>query len=149
MSTKTKVLLSLLALTVSFASGRFLMPAKVVTVVKTVEVEKKTAEADKHKETTVVEIVNKDGSKETTTKTVEDNKKTSTDDKAIATESTKTVTKGGSRLSIYALGGVDLNNFAGGPLYGAHVSKDILGPISIGLFGLSSGVAGASIGISF
>jgi len=153
MNNKTKVIIAVSAILVSFASGRFLTPTKVVTVVKTVEVEKKTSASDKktHKETTIVESTKPDGTKETTTKIVEvdDTKKHSTDDITKQSESTSTVTKGGSRLSVSALAGVSLSNFSGGPIYGASVSRELLGPISLGVWGLNNSTAGISLGLSF
>lgn len=152
MNTKTKAVLAAVALAVAFASGRYLTPTKVVTEIKTVEVEKKTSESDKnkHKETTIIEVAKPDGTKETTTKTVEDtdSKKSTTDETAKSSDQTKEVTREGSRLSISALAGTDVTNWAAGPIYGAHVSKDLLGPISIGVWGLTNKTGGISIGLS-
>lgn len=35
------------------------------------------------------------------------------------------------------------------PIYGAHVERRILGPVSVGAWALSSGVGGLSVGVSF
>jgi hypothetical protein len=132
----------------AFASGRFLAPTK--TVVQTVEVEKKQtdAEREKHKTTTTTVTEKPDGTKTTVTATTEDSntKKSTKDDTTTDTTSTKTY--GGSKTNISALAGVSLGS--GIPVtYGAEVSKSILGPIRAGVWGLTSGTFGVSLGLEF
>jgi hypothetical protein len=157
MSTKTIIIVFVVAVACAFASGRLLAPVKVVT--KVVEVEKKVettaTQKDEHKETTVVETQRPDGTKQTTTKIVED---ASTHAKTAETDQTNKssvseVTRDSSSLSISLLAGAPLT-LNGGlgvglPAYGVHVSKRILGPISVGAFGFSNGLAGVSVGLSF
>jgi hypothetical protein len=155
MSTKYKVLIAVVGLAVSFAVGRYTTPVKVKTEIKTVEVDHKKEDLninqDKHKETVVTETVKPDGTKEIITKTVEDTKreaeKTSETENQINKDRTKEVTRSSGKITISVLGAGDIRR--SGFYYGAHVSKEILGPISLGVFGLSSGVAGCSVGISF
>ncbi len=52
-------------------------------------------------------------------------------------------------VNVAALLGVDIENRMFRPTYGISVTKKLLGPITIGVFGLSSGVGGFSIGINF
>lgn len=165
MSTKVRIIIVVVSLGTAFAVGRYTVPEKIKTVVQTVEVEKKVVTTDtdkkekKHKEVVVTDTKNKDGSETTTTKTVEDtNLDNKTNDKiADNTSDTKTdskeVTKTGSRLNISALGGVPIS-LSSGPgigkfVYGVHVSRDLIGPISVGLWGLSSSEFGMSIGLTF
>lgn len=146
METKTKFIIVVVALAVSFASGRFLTPVK--TVIKTVEVEKKTEDThkEKHKKTTIIE--HPDGSKETIiTDDVESDKKTK--DETKNTSDTE-ITRSSSRLNISALAGGQISFSQPMPLaLGASVTKDILGPVSVGLWGLNNGMGGVSIGLSF
>lgn len=156
MSTKVKITILAILLMVSFASGRYLTPVKVVTEVKTVEVEKKKTDTNEqqntHKETEVKEVVKPDGTKETTTKIVEDDSdKKSTSEKDMVskeTDKTKEVTKSNNGLSLSALGGVSISGVPN-TVYGGIVQKPLLGPIGIGVWGLSNGTVGASIGLSF
>lgn len=153
-----KVSLVSAACLVVFAAGRYSAPEKVKIEVRTVEVEKKVeqvvSDTDKHKETTVTETVKPDGTKETTTKTVEDTRK-KTDDKSkdttdVRVDSVQETTRGSSKVTISALVGAPLS--LSGPLlpvYGGAITKPILGPLTLGIFGLSSGVAGFSAGLTF
>lgn len=148
-----------LALLVSFASGRWLAPEKVKTVVQTVEIENKSnnkdseAERNKKKETTTTEKTNLDGSTEKTTHTVEETdttKKTNESDSSQSTTSktaSKEIERGTSKVTISALAGTNIT--APQIVYGASVYRGVLGPIGIGLFGFTNGIVGAMIGLSF
>lgn len=160
MSSKTKVILTIVAISLTFALGRFTSPTKVKVETKIVEVEKTTKDTNsdtaknKHKTTTVTEVVHPDGTKETKTTTTEDsnaNNKTTiveTSDKASTTDKTKEIVKSSGKLTIAAMGGATLDK-AFDPIYGGQISKDLLGPISLGVWGLSNRTAGLSIGLSF
>lgn len=161
MSTKTKVLIIVLSLIVSFACGRYLAPTKVVTktetveVVKTIDNTKTEAERDKHKTTTTTETTRPDGTKTTTTTATEDTSVHKETSKSDTTESDKTsetskeVTRSSDKVTISALAGVNLTSLASPPVYGASASRAILGPIAAGIFGLTNGTLGCSIGIQF
>lgn len=153
MSTKTKVIIAAVALLVAFASGRWLAPTKVVTEIKTVEVERKETDEEKKKHQTIIitETKNPDGTVTKITKIVNNTKETKheTDDSRKETDDTKTVERSQSRLHLSALSGVQLNSGVPTVVYGGHVSKEILGPISIGVFGFTNSTFGASIGLSF
>ena len=158
MTTKVKIIIIVVSLATSFAVGRYTVPTKTVTVVKTVEIEKKVTDTNEnkkeHKKTTITELDKPDGTKQTTTvitdDTDADKKIDQTLDQTDTSESTKTVVKTGSRLNIAALVGMPVTNLSNPALvYGVHVSRDLIGPISIGVWGLSSGTAGFSAGLSF
>lgn len=161
MSTKLKIGLAIATAATCFALGRYTTPTKVIETVKTVEVEKKQEQVktdqDKHKETTTTETDAPDGTKTLVTKVVEDTqtdtKKSSSDQIVTKQTETKETTRGGSIASFALLGGIQ-PSFSGGlsagPLvYGASASKQVLGPVSVGVFGLSNGVGGLSIGLIF
>ena len=71
-----------------------------------------------------------------------------TDSIQVTQDKTKEVTRGGSPVTILALAGVSVHNLSS-PIYGVSVSRSLIGPISVGVFGLSSGVAGVGVGLSF
>lgn len=150
MSPKYKVIIVVVALAGAFAAGRYTLPAKVVTEIKEVvkEVKEKETETNKHKETKRVIVTNPDGTITDTTTIVEDTKKntdtTTVVDKDKSTNSETTYPT--DKVTIQALGGL---NFPETPVYGAAVSKPVIGPIVIGLWGLSNKTVGASIGLTF
>lgn len=147
-----KIILAL-ALLLSFASGRWLSPTKTVTQIKTVEVEKKVdatnTQIDDHKTTTIV--VKPDGTSQTTITDDSHTGTKSTDTTQLidSTESTETVTRGSSKLTLSALASSNIHSLGQSPDFGAMVTKQVLGPITATAFGLSSGVFGVGIGLSF
>lgn len=145
-----------MALLTAFAFGRFSAPAKVKTETKIVEVEKKTEKTntDKqtHKKTEIVTIIKPDGTKETHT-VITDNsdaksKQSETDNTSITEDKTKEVTYSQSKVTVSALAG--FNIFSPSlPDYGLSITKPVLGPITVGIFGFRSGMAGCSVGLTF
>ncbi len=154
---KTKAIGGLILLALSFATGRYLTPDKIKIETKIVEVEKKTSDSDtnrdKHRETITVEKTLPDGTTEKTTKTTEDtqtDRKTHSTDDLTKTETTsKEITKG-DKVTVAALTGVDINLSGTSPIiYGGIVSKPILGPVTVGVWGLSNATAGLALGLTF
>lgn len=135
----------------AFVAGRQSAPEKIKIETKVVEVEKKKTETekDKSRKTVVVEKTNPDGSKEKTTTIVEDtNIKRKTEKDATTVADTKTEkTNKTADWSVDAMVGLDIPS--GTPVYGASVKRRILGPINVGVFGLTNGSCGGSIGITF
>ncbi len=81
---------------------------------------------------------NKDGSSKTTTEIIKD-----------TTRLKQEIYQVSNRVTISGLVATDLSQSIPKPIYGAHVSKEFIGPISIGAFGLTNGIIGLSIGLSF
>ena len=158
-TTKAALITTFVCLTIGFAIGRWLAPYKTVTVVQTVTVEKKTDDKtsdDKKNTTTVVHEVKKpDGTDDiTTTVVVSDHKQqndTSIDDIAKSVTDTTTVTRSSSLVTISALGGAQISAPSGiNPLvYGVSLTKPVLGPITVGVWGLNNSTIGASVGLTF
>lgn len=152
MSTKVKVIVAIVALAASFAAGRFLTPTKIKIETKIVEVEKKEKKTatDKKRRVTVVTVTKPDGTKEER-KTIDTDSQTRTDEKTDKQRNEQTVsetTRSSGRLNLSVLGGVTAYP-AFAPTFGGHVSKDIIGPVSIGVWGLSNLSGGVSVGLSF
>lgn len=141
LSKNWEAMCGIIIIVIAFYVGKHYSPTKVETKVITVEVEKAKIVEKK----VIVEKVNPDGSKTTVT-TIDTNT-----EKQTTTASNNTVTKENKKqpLSVYAMGGLDVTNPSGGFIVGAHVSKQLLGPLSFGLFGLTNGTAGISLGLSF
>lgn len=164
------VLAAILALGVAFAFGRYTAPEKVKIEKEIVKVEDTRKEEtknvstdsqrDKRVEKVTTEVVRPDGTRETTTRLVEDTKSTRSRDSATdsreeshtaSTEkSSETIEYGRNKLSLSVLAGAPIS-FSSGPgsmIYGGHISRNFLGPITIGVWGLSNGTGGFSLGLS-
>jgi FtsZ-interacting cell division protein ZipA len=152
MTNKTIVIVAVVALVGAFAVGRWSAPEKVK--IQTVEVEKKTTDkqvdSTKDKTTTITETTKPDGTKTKTT-VITDNQTKHSDahsDTEIDKTTTKEVDRSTSKVTISALAALDVTK-PGMPIYGASVSKPILGPLTVGVFGFQNGMAGVSVGLSF
>lgn len=157
--TKRQWLLLAAALLTAFAFGRWSAPEKIKIQKQIVEVEKKSttkdteAERNKRKEITVTEVIRPDGTKETTTHTVEETtavkKKAESDSSESnrASNETKEVEKSSSKTTVSLMVGTNLQN----PkiVYGGSAYRPILGPVGIGLWGLTDKTLGASVGLTF
>lgn len=107
---------------------------------KTVEVQKEVVQNDIH--TTTHTITQPNGIVDTTTVT-DDHSKTSESDSKTAIV---------IKQPTWNVSGLVANDFSKGvilPAYGVSVSKEILGPFSIGAFGLTNGTIGLSLGVNF
>ncbi len=114
----------LLTFVVGAAIGYYAMPRK--EVIKTVE---------KQVDRVVTVIKRPDG-------TVE---KVITDKSKIITEDSTKQNIGRSKVNLSALVGTDFTS----PAYGLHVSKEFLGPITLGAWGLTNKTVGLSVGLNF
>lgn len=160
-TTKIKIGVAVVYSAALVAVGRYTTPEKVKIETKTVTVEKvvyKDKEDDKekkHEHTVVKEDKKPDGEVLTTTDTTyDDNKEDKKTDDTITNTSTtqdniKEVTRGSAPVTISALGGVYINGIT--PVYGLSVTKPILGPLTVGIWGITStnpSVVGPSCGLS-
>lgn len=160
MTTKQKVIISVVALGTAFAMGRWAAPTKVKIETKTVEVEHKTdtvksdLDLNRHRETTTTTIKKPDGTVETTTKVVEDTnanktrQEQDTDQVNKTSSQSKEVTYSQSKVTVSVLAGLSVSGIPT-PVYGASVTKPILGPVTVGFWGLSDRTLGASLGLTF
>ncbi len=159
-TTKNKVIATVVAALFFFALGRWSAPEKIKIEKETITIEaerldnKTHVRIDENRNITIVEITKPDGTK-IKKKTIIIDKNSDTRDEAskdttvtTLTKETKTITKG-SKVTISALGGLHLTNIKGPVVYGGHISRPILGPVTVGIFGLSNGIVGMSIGLQF
>ena len=150
-----KYLAAFLLLLTAYGFGRWSAPEKVKIQEKLVYVEKKTentqTDRDKHKKQVTTIVTHKDGTTTTTTTTVEDTKtdrKTAETDTINVDKSKTTEITRGAKTTVSLLAGTNISSPLGID-YGIAVSKPILGPITIGVFGFRSGLFGASAGLTF
>lgn len=133
----------LLAILAAFAFGRYTVKP---TTVKDVETSTETKkEKDTHKETTIVVVETPQGDKKTVTTVVEDTTINTHQTKDSETHEVSTPPKVNT-LNISALAGLDMDYK---PVYGISVTKNVLGPITVGVFGLTNRTIGVSAGLSF
>lgn len=153
METKTKILIVTGVCLVSFATGRYTVPTKTKIETKTVEKvvykEKDDTKSDLKKHVVIVTKKKPSGETETKTDITYDKKTDEKKDVAAidnkATDSVKIIEKA-APLNLNALVGVDVHN--GQSTYGISASKNLIGPIQTGVFGLTNGTVGVSIGLS-
>ncbi len=143
MTTKTKIIISIIALATAFASGRFLSPEKTKTVERIVEVEKIVTKVE-HSTTVIVE--KPDGTKETTIV-----KDTNTDSRTTkdSTTNSKESTISKDRLNISVLAGMQLPLSNSSSVFGASVTKNLIGPVTVSVWGLSNASGGVGLGLNF
>lgn len=145
MDRKYKIAIVAGAMVVSFAAGRYTVPTKVKTDEKVEKKKDETKNTDKtkHKVTTIttdtsghkIEVITEDDTTKQTNHIVSDTTK----------EKTKEVSSQGGTLNV--LGLVKRNASTGQLDLGAGVTKDILGPINLGIFGYQNGDLGVSLGL--
>ncbi len=131
----------------AFAAGRYSVAKPEVVTKNVTQASVKTDEnKDIHKVVVTKTVTQPSGVKETDTTVTTD---TTVHDTQDTQETSKTMTdiipaKTGT-LNISALGA-----YSNGSLtYGASVTKQIIGPLTAGVFGLTNGTIGVSIGMSF
>lgn len=95
-----------------------------------------------HTKTTIVETKKPDGSSTTTT-TIDEKSKTKTD----AISQVPVATKQKTNISVLVAN--DFKQPGIIPLYGISVNRELIGPVTVGAFGLTNGTIGLSIGVNF
>ncbi len=141
---KRRIIISAVVVAAAFAAGRYTVPTNTTDV--STKHENVDTTTNKRKETTTTETVRPDGTKETVTHTVED-----TDRKKVKREETVNTVeteRSNSKLSVSALAGVDVRSPTG-VIIGAHVTTALIGPVTLGVFGLQNGTVGMSVGLNF
>jgi hypothetical protein len=131
----------LILLAIGIAIGRFSQKDT-----KSVSDAKVQENKNTHTQTKTITVKEPSGKVETTTIT-------DTVITAKETTDTKTVQQTApqkSKINISAMAGYDIfHPSLEGPTYGLVVSKEFVGPITLGVFGLTNGTVGVTAGISF
>lgn len=161
MTTKTKIIISAISLLVAFGFGRFSAPTKVIKEVETKIVEVKVEDTktdtsrNRRVEKIITETTRPDGTKVVETRIVDASQTERSTEKETATNRTESsrnlevVERDSGSTSISVLAALGKDSSFTTPIYGAHAQRRILGPISVGVFGLTTGVVGASLGLQF
>jgi len=144
MNRTTKVLIVLALLAVSFGVGYFATPTKVKTEVK--EVVKIVKEEQKTKIVYREKIVYPDG---TTVEKEQEREDTNTRESSESTKTASSETTKDTGLTLSALAIVDVADIKGQREYGVHVSKRVLGALSVNVLATTDKKIGVGIGWSF
>jgi carbohydrate-binding DOMON domain-containing protein len=141
---KNYIIATIVLVVAAYFGGRLTGPERV-------KIEKQivTVEVEKTKVTTITK--NKDGTTTTVTetKTHTDTKKSSETDTTQTEHDTKDIVNRSSLTTISLLGGINATRPQDGFVYGLQVTKPILGPIVIGVWGLTDKTIGANVGLQF
>lgn len=137
MSIRATIGLTVVAALLGAGLAYYLAPPRIKTVETTKEVIKKDIQ-------TIIRTVKQPNGVEETTTTIVD--RTVSKEKSSRTESAPAPRK---NLNVSALVTNDFSDGEFKPVYGVSVSKEVLGPITIGAFGLTNGTIGLSVGVNF
>ena len=149
MTIRTELLVASIGLLTAFAAGRYSVSAPEVKTDQTSSsVDNKQTDKNSHVQTIIVTIKDPSGAEKTTT-TITKDTTTQVKDKDVlnTTFAQDVIPPKRNTLNVYALAGVDVKT--PGVVYGVSVTKQVLGPISVGAWGLTSGIVGVSLGLSF
>lgn len=151
LSTKTKVIGSILVVLTAFAAGRYSVNSPTIKTTETlVQTDKTTEDKNTHTKTTITEVKQPTGIDTTTTviDQVANDDTVSQDQQKLEVQQTVTPPKKDT-LNISVLGANDFSRGLLVPTYGLSVTKSVFGPVTVGAFGLMNGVVGVSIGLNF
>ena len=149
MATRLKVLIVILVIVGSFGLGRYSVHPPDVVTHEITKTDTQTKEKE-HVQTHTITTTKKEPTGVVTTVTVTD---TSTQEQTATVVDTstridQTVTQAKPTLNLSLITGVSVQGpFI--PVYGLSVTKQVLGPFTVGAFGLTNGTVGVSIGMSF
>lgn len=148
MTNQSKIIIAALALAIAFSVGRFTAVGTKTDVldVKTTEKEKEKKSVHTITKTTIVK--QPDGA--TTTTIVADTKaETKEVDQKTSNLHQEVVSTPGPKTNISLLGSYNIISPEKVPAVGLLVSREVIGPVTAGVFGLNNGTVGISIGINF
>lgn len=137
MTLRLCLLLCTLTAILSIVIDRYYFP---VIQTKVVETTKEVVKTDIQTVTRTVTLPN--GAIDTTTTTTDHSQRIQQDTK-------QTLVAKSSTINVSALAANDFSRGLISPTYGISISKEIVGPITIGLFGLTNSTVGLSLGINF
>ena len=141
---KRNIVIGLVLLAVSFGVGYFATPTKVKTEVK--EVVKIVKEEQKTKIVYREKIVYPDG---TTVEKEQEREDTNTREASESSRTASSETTKDTGLTLSALAIVDTKDITGQREYGVHVSKRVLGALSVNAMATTDKKIGVGIGWSF
>lgn len=144
MNLKTKIVLGLISLAITFALGRYTKNQD--TVIKQETEDEKNKEKDKDKKKVTVIIKKPDGTE--ITKIIEETKIREKETQRTVDKLYQEVKSRTGLVNVSALIGTEhIRQLT--PVYGLSVSKEILGPVTVGAWGMTNSSIGVSLGVNF
>jgi F420-0:gamma-glutamyl ligase-like protein len=144
------VLLFIGAGIVGYLAGRFSAPerTKVETVTLTKEVQVQDESKRVNQIQRIVETTRPDGTtvKETRIKTRAASERIQSKTTEVASKESREI-ENRRGVNVSALIGLPLTEITKGPVYGASISKPFIGPITLGVWGLTNFTFGLSVGL--
>lgn len=149
MSLKYKIIGGAVFTLLVFTLGRYSVSSPTIKTTEDQTIASNTdKDKDTHKQTTTTTVEEPNGEKKTTTTTNEDIISTTHKTEDVATHLEQTITPPKTNtLNVSALAATSFSELK--PLYGLSVTKQVIGPITAGAFGLNNGIVGISLGLSF
>jgi hypothetical protein len=150
MDFKYKLGIGILALLTAFAVGRYSVSSPSVSTTENKQVtDNKQTDKDIHEKTTTTSTKKPNGEVQTVTVEVKDivSKADENTNTREQIQQTVSPTKHNT-LNVSGLFALQPSNSLR-PLYGVSITKEILGPVTVGVFGLTNSTLGVSIGLSF
>ena len=146
MTIKTQIIILTSTAVLAFASGRYSNTRPEVKTQTVIQADVKQNE-DKKVNETVVETKKPDGTVTTVTK-INENDATDTDETIHEQQSTEVKSTAG-KWTISGLASANVVHPQTGLTYGLGVTRQLIGPVSVGAFGFTNGVVGVSLGVTF
>lgn len=142
--TKYKVIGVVILCVVSYTTGRYTGQKPGIETHETVVQQvKQQTDKDTHK---VTQVTKKPDGTVTTVVTEDTSSKVDTNKNTNLNFDEKITPPKTNLTNVSLLAGYD---FGRGPAYGASVTHQFLGPLTIGAFGLTDGIVGVSLGVNF
>lgn len=146
MSSSRQYLIGLIILILAFLAGRY-SQIDTKTETKTESTDIKQIDKDSHTKTTIVSVKNPSGEEVTTTIITKDTDTEIKDNKQVDSLTLTQTTSKKMDTNISFLVGLKPTTFQ--PVYGISAGKPILGPITVGVWGLTDTTFGVSLGVQF
>lgn len=142
----SKNIIVVVVIVTTFALGRYSVQEPEVKLDIVTDKQTDTHKVQNKKKITTI-TKDKDG-KEVTTITEEDVITTDKNSNSTSKISETITPPKTNTINISALAGMSLDRF-GTPVYGVSITKQLIGPITVGAFGLTDKTIGLSIGLNF
>jgi hypothetical protein len=114
----------------------------------TIQTQTKIDETEKthtHQQETITEVKKPDGTDTTVTTITTVKDETNKTDTDVTTK----IIPQKPKLNVSLLAATSVHDPLTAPTYGLSVSKEFLGPVTLGVFGLTNGMIGVSVGMNF
>jgi hypothetical protein len=152
MTLKNKVIISIVSLLTAFGFGRYSANQRPNVQTKETVTANATQQTDKNVETETTITTEKDPNGVVKTVETIDSKdltKVETENQSVKILQQTVTQPKQSKINLSFVASSDVFKGALAPSYGLYASKEILGPITAGVYGLTNGTVGVTVGLDF